>query len=163
MSLFTHNLEENSHSLFQKVVMITKNKLDVAHLGLPIRDHISYLSFALHPNNSLHLPANYSFNLGVFLQLLLPQPPLTVLESVLVLQEDLIGLLLLCEKPPLVLLQLFVGHHEALLQGVDFLLILSYLRKRYRRQNTELKTLLLVTSYLPALITLYTDTSRILP
>lgn len=91
----------------------------------------------------LHLPVNYSFNLGVFLHLLLPQPPLTVLEAVLVLKEDLIGLLLLREEPAFVLLQLFVGHHEALLQGVDLLLVLPNLRHRWG-QDAELEELVVV-------------------
>lgn len=75
----------------------------------------------------LHLPADYPFNLGVFLVLLLPEPTLAVIQAVLVLQEDLTGLLLLGQQPPLVLLQLLVGHHQTLLQGVDLVLVLLHL------------------------------------
>lgn len=76
---------------------------------------------------ALHLPADYPFNLGVFLVLLLPEPPLAVVQPVLVLQEDLIGLLLLAQQPPLVVLQLLVGHHQAFLQRVDLVLVLLHL------------------------------------
>lgn len=82
------------------------------------------------PNISVHLPANYPFNLGVFFHLLQPQPPLTVVQAILVLQQDLAGLLFLCEEPPLVLLQLLVGHDQALLEGVDLLLVLPNLQRR---------------------------------
>ena len=78
----------------------------------------------------LHLPADYPFNLGVFLVLLLPEPTLAVVQPVLVLQEDLTGLLLLVQQPPLVLLQLLVGHHQALLQRVDLILVLLNLERR---------------------------------
>lgn len=122
----SHSFHIKSQSIHQMCIMIHNNtqikSVWPRTRGLPNQTNIS-----------LHLPANYPFNLGVFLHLLLPQPSLAVLQSVLVLQQNLIGLLFLREEPPLVLLQLFVRHQQAVLQGVDLVLVLTYLRKNNKK------------------------------
>lgn len=79
-------------------------------------------------------PADDAFDLRVLLQLLLPEPPLAVIQPALVLKQDLVGLLLLRVQPSLILLQLTVGHHQTLLQRVDLLLILPHLHTHTRVQ-----------------------------
>lgn len=72
----------------------------------------------------LESPADDAFDLGVLLNLLLLETALAVLQAVLVLLQDLVGLLLLRHEPLLVLLQLAMGQLEPLLQGVDLLFVL---------------------------------------
>lgn len=86
----------------------------------------------------LESPADDAFDLGVLLNLLLLQAALAVLQAVLVLLQDLAGLLLLRHEPLLVLLQLAVGQLEPLLQGVDLLLVLFDLEFTWERMWTRL-------------------------
>lgn len=73
-------------------------------------------------------PADDAFDLRVLLQLLLLQTALAVFQPILILLQDLVGLLLLRQKPLLVLLELAMGHLQTFFQRMDLFLILFHLK-----------------------------------